>query len=193
MKRLPIMRRHVMPRLAACTGAFLTAVTVTATVAPPSTEAAVTTRFESAARVTLHRSAAHGAVTEASSSKEPEIVCKISFRGANGGVPHHSGHFPGSVNVRVGVTCLPDPVTAIQGVVGLFQVKIKKGKLEILRKRLSKYGSRDSRTAKGNAALICKPGYYEGDSVAIVTFPPGYQPHKGVLSDHTRVVRISKC
>jgi hypothetical protein len=118
------------------------------------------------------------------------IKCNMVYQGANGGLPHHSGHFPGSINVRVRVTCT-DPVTSIVGYVVLFQIS-NKGKI-LRRTSPQKYSSIGRAAANGNAALVCKPGYYEGDSVALVTFPPGYTPSSGLLRDYTNVARISKC
>jgi hypothetical protein len=111
------------------------------------------------------------------------ITCTLRFIGANGGVPHHSGHVPGTINVRAGVTCTA-PVTKIAGKVGLFGDSGSK---------INPFGSTGSATAKGNAALVCTPGYYVGAANATITFPPGYSPPTGTVTNQTAEVHITKC
>jgi hypothetical protein len=112
------------------------------------------------------------------------------FQGANDGLPHRSGHFPGAINVRVCVTCTK-PVTSILGYVSLFQLS---NRGEILRRTPPRaYESTGRAAASGNAALGCEPGYYEGESVARVTFPPGFSPRTAQLHSYTNVARIKNC
>jgi hypothetical protein len=112
------------------------------------------------------------------------------FQGANDGLPHRSGHFPGAINVRVRVTCTK-PVTSILGYVSLFQLS---NRGEILRRTPPRaYESTGRAAASGNAALGCEPGYYEGESVARVTFPPGFSPRTAQLHSYTNVARIKDC
>jgi hypothetical protein len=192
MKPLPFTSRGVLPRLAAGTVALGIAAGVAAATVPTA-DAAATSRTGVAVAAMPHGPARASAniTSVVATHRDSAISCEMVFQGANGGLPHVSGHFPGSVNVRVRVTCLPDPVESIEGYVVLFQIS-NKGKI-LRRTPPQKYGSTASRTANGNAALVCKEGYYEGESVALVTFPPGYSPHVGLLRDYTSVARIAKC
>jgi len=108
------------------------------------------------------------------------IHCEIRFIGAHGGIPHKSGHVHGTVNVRTGVTCT-QPLRLIRGKVGLFSnhgTKIKA------------FGSTGARTAKGNAALVCRTGYYHGEAVATLYAPAGYVPPVATVKLKTRTVFI---
>lgn len=109
------------------------------------------------------------------------------FQGANDGLPHRSGHLPGATTVRVCVACTK-PVTSILGYVSLFQVS---NRGEILRRTPPRrYESAGRAAANGNATLGCAPGYYAGESVARVTFPPGFTPRTAQLHSYTNVARI---
>jgi hypothetical protein len=190
MKLLSFISRRVVSRLAAGTGALVIAAAVAAATVPA--DAAVTSHPGVAAPVTTHGHAQGTAnITGVNARNQGSvIICHMVFQGANGGLPHHSGHFPGSINVRVRVTCTK-PVASILGFVVLFQIS-SKGKI-LRRTPPRKYDSIGRGAANGNAALSCKPGFYEGESVALVTFPPGYTPHQGLLRDFTGVARITKC
>lgn len=191
MKLLSFMNQRLLSRLAAGTGALVIAAAVAAATVPAA-DAAVTSRAAvvAPAAARAQARAAANIPSVAAKHQASAIICHMVFQGANGGLPHHSGHFPGSINVRVRVTCTK-PVTSILGYVVLFQIS-KKGKI-LRRTPPRKFDSTGRGAANGNAALGCKPGYYEGESVALVTFPPGYTPHTGLLRDHTNVARITKC
>lgn len=111
------------------------------------------------------------------------IHCEMVFIGANHGAPHHSGHVPGTVNVRVRVTCTK-PMRMIRGKIGLFSNHGSK---------IKAYGSVGRATAKGNAALVCRTGYYQGESAAQLTAPPGYTPHTANMSAKTAKVHLTRC
>ena len=178
MRQLPQMIRGVRPRLAACAGTLVAAAAIAAVVTAPAAGAATAARTaRSAAPVTVVTLSAHGASTAA------RINCEMVFIGANHGVPHHSGHVPGTINVRVRVTCTR-PIARIKGKVGLFSDSGTK---------INSYGSAGRATARGNAALRCTPGYYLGESTATLTAPPGYSPHTATLTDQTAEVHITRC
>jgi hypothetical protein len=111
------------------------------------------------------------------------IHCEMVFIGANHGAPHHSGHVPGTVNVRVRVTCT-DPLRMIRGRIGLFSNHGSK---------IKAYGSVGRASAKGNAALVCRSGYYQGESIAQLTAPPGYTPHIVNVGAKTARVHLTRC
>jgi hypothetical protein len=94
------------------------------------------------------------------------IHCEIRFIGDHGGIPHNSGHVHGTINVRTGVTCT-QPLRMIRGKVGLFSNRGTK---------IKAFGSTGARTAKGNAALVCKTGTYHGEATATLYAPAGYSP-----------------
>ena len=190
MKLPARVNQRVVSRLGASTMALVIAAGIAAATMPLA-DAAVTSHPGVTAVATPQGSARDaGNITGlVASHRDSVIKCNLVFQGAHGGVPHHSGHFPGSINVRVRVTCT-EPVASITGYVVLFQIS-NKGK--ILRRTTEKYASTGRAAASGNAALSCKAGYYEGDSVALVTFPPGYTPASGLLRDYTNVARIEKC
>lgn len=108
------------------------------------------------------------------------IHCEIRFIGAHGGIPHKSGHVPGTINVRTGVTCT-QPIRMIRGKVGLFSNRGSK---------IRAFGSTGARTAKGNAALVCRTGRYHGEAVATLYAPPGYSPRVVKVGKRTRTVSI---
>lgn len=108
------------------------------------------------------------------------IHCEIRFIGAHGGIPHKSGHVHGTVNVRTGVTC-SQPIRMIRGKVGLFSNHGSK---------IKAFGSTGARTAKGNAALVCKTGRYHGEAVATLYAPPGYSPRVVTVGKKTPKVSI---
>ena len=110
------------------------------------------------------------------------IRCEMVFIGDNGGVPHHSGHVPGTVNVRVRVTC-DHPIARIKASIALFSTTGSK---------INPYGSVGRATARGNAALVCRTGDYQGVSEATLTAPPGFSPHKATIHDATRRVHIDR-
>lgn len=111
------------------------------------------------------------------------IRCEMVFIGANHGAPHHSGHVPGTVNVRVRVTCT-QPVRMIRAKIGLFSNHGSK---------INAYGSVGRAAARGNAALVCRTGYYQGESVAQVTAPPGYTPPTANMAAKTAKVHLTRC
>ena len=191
MKLPSRVNQRVVSRLGASTMALVIAAGIAAATIPLA-DAAVTSHPGATASATpqgLARDA--GNITGlVATHRDSVIKCNMVFQGANGGLPHHSGHFPGSINVRVRVTCT-EPVTSITGYVVLFQIS-NKGKI-LRRTAAQKYASTGRAAASGNAALSCKAGYYEGDSVALVPFPPGYKPASGLLRDYTNVARIEKC
>ncbi|MFB4305043.1 hypothetical protein [Actinomadura sp. GTD37] len=108
------------------------------------------------------------------------IHCEIRFIGAHGGIPHKSGHVHGTVNVRTGVTCT-QPLRMIRGKVGLFSNHGSK---------IKAFGSTGARTAKGNAALVCRTGRYHGEAVATLYAPPGYSPRVATVGKKTPTVSI---
>ncbi|NKZ03131.1 hypothetical protein [Actinomadura latina] len=108
------------------------------------------------------------------------IHCEIRFIGAHGGIPHKSGHVHGTVNVRTGVTCT-QPIRMIRGKVGLFSNHGSK---------IKAFGSTGARTAKGNAALVCRTGRYHGEAVATLYAPPGYSPRVVTVGKKTPTVSI---
>lgn len=183
------VNRRMASWLAAGTGALALAATAAATV--PAADAAVTSRPASAAPVMAPAQASGPASINKVSVRQGASVirCEMVYQGLTKG-PHNSGHQPGSVNVRVRVTC-DKPVASIQGGLALFQIS-SKGKI-LRRTPLRKYASTGRASANTNAALICKPGYYEGDSAAKIVAPPRYVPHTALLRDHSPVVRIAKC
>jgi hypothetical protein len=124
-------------------------------------------------------SPSHGEATAAARV----IHCEMVFIGANHGAPHHSGHVPGTVNVRVRVTCT-QPIRMIRGKIGLFSNHGSK---------IKAYGSVGRATAKGNAALVCRTGYYQGESAAQLTAPPGYSPPTVNIGAKTAKVHLTKC
>ncbi|WP_433174197.1 hypothetical protein [Actinoallomurus sp. CA-150999] len=111
------------------------------------------------------------------------IHCEMVFVGANHGAPHHSGHVPGTVNVRVRVTCT-QAIRMIRGKIGLFSNHGSK---------INAYGSTGRASAKGNAALVCRTGYYQGESAAQLIAPPGYSPPTVNLGAKTAKVHLKKC
>lgn len=189
MKIRSFTSRRLVSRLAAGTGALVIAATA-AVATVPAADAAVTSRPTVPVLTNAQAPSAVAIAGVAAKHQASVITCNMVFQGAHGGLPHHSGHFPGSINVRVRVTCTK-PVASILGYVVLFQIS-NKGKI-LRRTPPRKYDSIGRGAANGNAALGCKPGYYEGESVALVTFPPGYTPHSGLLRDHTGVARIRAC
>lgn len=126
--------------------------------------------------------AAMGSVSFTSHARA-RITCEMVFIGANNGAPHHSGHVPGTINVRVRVTC-SRPVASIKATVALFSNTGSK---------INPYRSAGVATARGNAAKVCEPGHYQGVSEATVTAPPGFTPHTGKLSHSTAEVQIREC
>ncbi|MFC5185513.1 hypothetical protein [Actinomadura harenae] len=108
------------------------------------------------------------------------IHCEIRFIGDHGGIPHKSGHVHGTVNVRTGVTCT-QPLRMIRGKVGLFSNRGSK---------IKAFGSTGARTAKGNAALVCKSGKYHGEAVATLYAPAGYSPSVANVGKKTSTVSI---
>ncbi|WP_242882814.1 hypothetical protein [Actinomadura litoris] len=108
------------------------------------------------------------------------IHCEIRFIGAHGGIPHKSGHVHGTINVRTGVTC-SQPLRMIRGKVGLFSNRGSK---------IKAFGSTGKRTAKGNAALVCRTGRYHGEAVATLYAPPGYTPRVATVGKRTPTVSI---
>ncbi|MFA1546459.1 hypothetical protein [Actinomadura chokoriensis] len=108
------------------------------------------------------------------------IHCEIRFIGAHGGIPHKSGHVHGTVNVRTGVTCT-QPIRMIRGKVGLFSNHGSK---------IKAFGSTGARTAKGNAALVCRTGRYHGEAVATLYAPAGYSPRVVNVGKKTPTVSI---
>ncbi|WP_218827040.1 hypothetical protein [Actinomadura meyerae] len=108
------------------------------------------------------------------------IHCEIRFIGAHGGIPHKSGHVHGTINVRTGVTC-SQPIRMIRGKVGLFSNRGSK---------IKAFGSTGARTAKGNAALVCRTGRYHGEAVATLYAPPGYSPRTVTVGKKTPTVSI---
>src|SRR5690348_16971722 len=111
------MSRRVVSRLAAGTGTLVIAAAVAAATVPAA-DAAVTSRATVPAPAATHGQARTAANNTAVAARHQAaaIVCHMVFQGANGGLPHHSGHFPGSIDVRVRVTCTR-PVTSILGYV----------------------------------------------------------------------------
>ena len=186
MKQLSCMRRGVMPRLAACVGALVAAAAIAATVTAPAVDAAAAAGPVGPTVPVQALGLASGNVTQLSftaASTAAKVECVMVFIGANGGAPHHSGHVPGTINVRVRVTCTRS-VARIKGKIGLFSDSGTK---------INPYGSTGKATARGNAALKCTPGYYLGTSSATVTAPPGYSPHTATLTDQTAEVHITRC
>ncbi|WP_242910760.1 hypothetical protein [Actinomadura terrae] len=108
------------------------------------------------------------------------IHCEVRFIGAHGGIPHKSGHVHGTINVRTGVTC-SQPLRMIRGKVGLFSNRGTK---------IKAFGSTGRRTAKGNAALVCRTGKYHGEVVATLYAPPGYTPRVATVAKKTPTVSI---
>ncbi|MEV5575273.1 hypothetical protein AB0L06_34985 [Spirillospora sp. NPDC052269] len=108
------------------------------------------------------------------------IHCEIRFIGDHGGIPHNSGHVHGTVNVRTGVTCT-QPLRMIRGKVGLFSNRGSK---------IKAFGSTGARTAKGNAALVCRTGKYHGEAVATLYAPAGYSPSVITVGKRTPTVSI---
>ncbi|MFD8386092.1 hypothetical protein ACFV2X_47620 [Streptomyces sp. NPDC059679] len=93
---------------------------------------------------------------------------------------------PGTVNVRVRVTCTK-PVRMIRGKIGLFSNHGSK---------IKAYVSVGRAAAKGNAALVCRAGYYEGESATPGTAPPGctpHTPHTANMGAKTAKVHLTKC
>ena len=135
--------------------------------------------------LTARDTAVAGSVILKQRSNAKVILCEMVFIGLNGGLgaPHQSFHVPGSINVRVRVTC-NSRVASIKATVALFSNTGSK---------INPYRSAGVATARGNAALVCKPGHYQGVSEATVTAPPGFVPHVGKLLDSTVVVQIKKC
>ena len=178
-------RRRVISRLAVCAGVLLTAAAVAVPVMAPAADA-VSSSARSGDTVAVRGRMASDPVVQLSfktRSPSATIRCEMVFIGLNGGVPHHSGHVPGTINVRVRVTC-SKLVVSIKGRVGLTSDNGVKIRL---------YGSEGKRTARGNAALVCHPGYYVGVSSAKITAPPGYSPPTATLTDQTAEVHIKKC
>lgn len=178
-------RRRVISRFAVCAGMLLTATAVAIPVMAPAAGAA-TSSARSSDMVAVHGGTVSDPVIQLSfktRSPSSKIRCEMVFIGLNGGVPHHSGHVPGTINVRVRVTC-SKPVVSIKGRIGLTSDNGVK---------INLYGSEGRRTAKGNAALVCHPGYYVGVSSAKITAPPGYSPPTATLTDQTAEVHIKKC
>lgn len=192
MKVFSRVGRRLVSRLAISTGALALAAGVVATTVPSANAAVTSGQPVAVAAVANVQSTVTPDITATTSrAGGTAITCRMVYQGANGGLPHHSGHYPGSINVRVRVTCTK-PVAGILGYVVLFQIS-NKGKI-LRRTSPQKYSAPPGKSAaSGNAALVCKPGYYEGDSVATVTFPPGYAPHTGLLRDYTNVAHIAKC
>ncbi|MCP2341409.1 hypothetical protein [Actinomadura rupiterrae] len=108
------------------------------------------------------------------------IHCEIRFIGDHGGIPHKSGHVHGTINVRTGVTCT-QPLRMIRGKVGLFSNRGSK---------IKAFGSTGARTAKGNAALVCRTGRYHGEAVATLYAPAGYSPSVATVGKRTATVSI---
>ncbi|MFC4908286.1 hypothetical protein [Actinomadura gamaensis] len=108
------------------------------------------------------------------------IHCEIRFIGDHGGIPHKSGHVHGTINVRTGVTCT-QPLRMIRGKVGLFSNRGSK---------IKAFGSTGARTAKGNAALVCRTGKYHGEAVATLYAPAGYSPRVATVGKRTPTVSI---
>jgi hypothetical protein len=177
--------RGVPPRLMACAGALVTAVAIAAATAPAAGAAATTGSVRSSVPAAQGLVASGAAVKLAPitlSKGIKRIVCEMVFIGANGGAPHHSGHVPGTVNVRVRVTC-DKPIARIKATVALFSTTGSK---------INPYGSVGRATARGNAALVCRTGDYQGVSEATLTAPPGYSPHTAKIHDSTARVHIDK-
>lgn len=176
--------RGVTPRLMACAGALVTAATIAAATAPAAGAAATTGSVRSA--VSAQGLAVSGAAVKLApitlSKGIKRIRCEMVFIGANGGAPHHSGHVPGTVNVRVRVTC-DKPIARIKATIALFSTTGSK---------INPYGSVGRATARGNAALVCETGDYQGVSEATLTAPPGYSPHTAKIHDSTPRVHIDK-
>ncbi|MBZ4323639.1 hypothetical protein [Streptomyces huiliensis] len=120
---------------------------------------------------------------KAAAASRRVIRCEMVFVGANHGAPHHSGHVPGTVNVRVRVTCT-QPVRLIKGKVGLFSNHGSK---------IKEYGSTGRAAAKGNAALVCRSGYYQGESAAKIVAPVGYNPPTANMAAKTAKVHLTRC
>ncbi|MQY04808.1 hypothetical protein [Actinomadura macrotermitis] len=121
-----------------------------------------------------------GATTGAAAQRVRVIHCEVRFIGDHGGIPHKSGHVHGTINVRTGVTCT-QPLRMIRGKVGLFSNRGTK---------IKAFGSTGSRTAKGNAALVCRTGRYHGEVAATLYAPPGYTPPVATVGKKTRTVSI---
>jgi len=147
--------------------------TVTTAAAAPGTEQVLGRSELSFAPAHLSDSAARARV----------ITCEMVFIGANHGAPHHSGHVPGTVNVRVRVTC-SQPVRMIRAKIGLFSNHGSK---------INPYNSVGKATARGNAALVCRSGSYQGESVATVTAPAGYSPPSATMRAKTAKVHLTRC
>jgi hypothetical protein len=162
-------------RPASAVGIVVMALVGVATVAPAANAATPST---SAPAATV--SVASVALTARPAAR---IVCEMVFIGANGGTPHHSGHVPGTVNVRVRVTCSA-PVARIKATVALFSTTGSK---------INPYGSTGVATARGNAALVCRVGDYQGVSEATITAPPGFSPPSATITDSTARVHIGSC
>jgi hypothetical protein len=157
-------------RIGTTVGVLVAATAVTAAVVP-------------AADAAQARSGSPVAVIHLTGPAARRITCEMVFIGANGGVPHHSGHVPGTINVRVRVTC-DAPISTIRGKIGLFSTSGTK---------INPYGSAGRAAARGNAALVCRPGYYVGASTATLVAPPGYSPPTATLASHTAEVHITRC
>jgi hypothetical protein len=59
--------------------------------------------------------------------------------------------------------------------------------------KINPLGSTDLATARGNAALVFRPGDYRGVSKVTVTAPPGYSPRTANRPDSTARVNIASC
>lgn len=182
-------RRSAFARLARRAGTVGAAVLVTAVGAVSTASAAsaasaagaVTGREQVIGRseFSFHPTAQKGE----SAAKARVINCEMVFIGANHGAPHHSGHVPGTVNVRVRVTCT-QAVRTISGKIGLFSTHGSK---------INAYGSTGKATARGNAALVCRTGYYQGESAATLRAPAGYSPPTVNMSAKTAKVHLTRC
>ena len=175
-------------RLVTYAGVLLTAAAITAA-APPAGAAAGTAASNAAAASSASTTqgftatGAAGLLAASTFKKGPgRITCEMVFIGENGGVPHHSGHKPGTVNVRVRVTC-NRPIARIKASLALFNT---------VGSPIQPYGSVGQATARANVARVCATGNYQGVSIATLTAPAGYTPHTAKLSGSTRLVHIDK-
>jgi hypothetical protein len=95
--------------------------------------------------------------------------------------PHDSSHVGGTVNFVGSVSCTA-PVASLNLTLSLY--------LGSYVQATNNKSNTGNATISNNVSALCSSGGWQGTTYAVVTFPPGYVPASGVISDD-KIVTIN--
>jgi len=113
------------------------------------------------------------------------VNCKIKVDN-----PHHSHHFPDTINVEATTTCSPPGAFSITQIVTLWYVSPPAPNVPI---GTGVPGVGTGFTLTSQAATACVNGTYYGTADAALTFPPVSIPPFGAIGNVGPTVTINDC